>query len=88
MGHVAESLSAPDQKVCKLARLIDELDEEDRKAVGEFIAQARQSPPMQGAHNHFSPGRLRRAIVAAGHPVGQDTVERHLRGTCCCGSTI
>jgi hypothetical protein len=58
-------------KPCKLARILDSLDDSDRGVVETALAE-------------MAPNTVARVLSGNGHPIGGMAVSRHVAGGCCC----
>lgn len=79
MSNLAELLEnqkrAKPGFACKMSRLLDGLDAEDRTAIEQALADtARFTAPMIVA-----------ALTAAGHDMDEQAIRRHRTGKCCRG---
>lgn len=73
---LAEHLSAPKNKSCKVARVLAELDAGDREVLLTALADV----------DGYSSRRIARALHAEGLDVGHTTLQEHRIGACCCGT--
>lgn len=80
MGSLADfAATEPPKKLsvrCTVARLLSELDDEDRATFLALIAEVRS-----GERSAASVGRI---LARAGHPTRTDNLTHHLRGDCRC----
>ncbi len=65
----------PLTKLCGIAKILQALDDADRQTLSGWLADG----VYQGE-------ALARRLTSAGHPVKGDTVNRHRRGVCSCGT--
>ena len=88
---LADAIAAEFQqptRTCQVRRIIATLNDDDRVALVAAIGQVREFRRSGIAPNHMTPltaASLHRALIAEGHNVGTDAMERHVAGTCVCG---
>lgn len=79
MTTLADALAATKPRKpgfqCKVSRLLDTLDDEDRAAIDGALADT----------GRFTAPMIVEALAAAGHEMDEQAIRRHRTGKCCRG---